>query len=886
VAYLGNDVFDEFKYEALRRKAKEEGHYSKLSTMDVIKLFPTHNRFDFRKKMGKKLQLILHEIDVLITEMNVFRFKFKPQQQFSMKWRQTDSKIIDPMKIASRSRAKDKKKLVDALLCEESNVDLTVLPIFGMGGLGKTTLAQLIFKDTKIKKHFQLLLWVCVSDNFDVDFLAKRIVEAAPGTVPSNKSPLDRLQEVVSGKRYLLVLDDVWNRDVSKWEKLKCSLQHRAGLGSCVLTTTRDKAIAKFMGTTKAHALGFLDKGVLKEIIETKAFVSEKDSHVKVLLVKMVGDMAEKCSGSPLAATALGSVLRTRHSIEEWEAVLNKRTICDEETGILPILKLSYNVLPSQMRQCFSFCAMFPKDYEIDVEILIRLWMANGFILEEKGAQCPEITGKQIFNELASRSFFQDVKEIDVEFYGGHHTERYYASVATCKIHDLMHDVAQSAMGKECVTITTKPSESDDFPYYSTRHLFVGLDYKETVLEGFVEKSFLGLQTVFCKEAHCYAGQLQFLSRYNSIRALKIYENSYKFLKPKYLHHLRYLDISGTSIESLPEDVSILYHLQTLNLSHCEHLVQLPKQMKYMTALRHLYNHGCPKLKMMPPELRCLTSLQTLTSFVAGTTRSRCSNLGELGLLDLGGQLKVRQLENVTKTEVIAANLGNKKKLTNLIFAWSRHCESHRDIDDDVLEGLEPPGGIKRLWIIRYDGRTWPTWMDTLLHLHYLQLLFCPFLFEIPTLPASLSELQIERCTCLEEIPTLPASLGKLIIKGCRSLESVLVRKQENNLPNLSLYIIECRYLRSLSVQLDCTSLYISFCGRIESLYGDMASVECLKLWYCYSLESIPDAPEAYSSLTYLRIRDCHSLKVLPPCLTQRLNGIKDKALDDHYTGN
>jgi hypothetical protein len=550
----------------------------------------------------------------------------------------------------------------------------------------------------------------------------------------------------VSGKRYLLVLDDVWNRDASQWEKLKCILQN-GGMGSCVMTTTRDKTIAEFMGTTKAHQLGFLDKGFIEEIIKTKAFTSEKERPAEEL-VQMVGAMANKCSGSPLAATALGSVLHTKHSAEEWEAILNRSTICDEETGILPILKLSYNVLPSQMRQCFSFCAMFPKDYEIDVEMLIRLWMANGFILEEKGV-CPESRGKQIFTELASRSFFQDVTE----------TQFMSPSGMTCKIHDLMHDVAQSAMGKECATIATKSSKSEDFPY-STHHLFVPSKYEETVLEGFLEKSSPGLQTLLYT-SQCAGGELQSLSKYNSIRVLKIIEGGCSlFLKPKYLHHLRYLDLSGSGIKSLPEDVSILYHLQTLNLSYCHNLVQLPKQMMYMTALRHLYTHGCLDLEMMPPELRCLTSLRTLTHFVAGTTGSSCSNLGELGLLDLGDQLQVCKLENVTETEARAANLGNKKRLIELSFAWTDPPNREPQRHHEVLEGLKPHDVIKVLRISSYGGSTWPTWMNTLQHLVKLEMFGCneidklPPLWQLPALQVLyMSRMPNLQCLCCGDPP-------------------------------------------------------------------------------------------------------------------------------------
>ncbi|PVH63536.1 hypothetical protein PAHAL_2G050100 [Panicum hallii] len=537
VTYQANDVLDEFKYEALRRRAKEEGRYKDLG-MDVIKLFPTYNRIVFRYMMANKLRMILQEIDDLIKEMNDFRFMLKPGPPEPTNYlRQNNSHIIDPVNIAKESRAREKKDVVDRLLAQASSSDLTVLPIVRMGGLGKTTLAQLIYNDPEIKKHFQLRLWVCVSDNFEVDSLADRILKEN-GCKPTGCSALEKLQNAVSGKRYLLVLDDVWNRDEHKWERLKSYLQH-GGSGSSVLTTTRDEAVAKLMmGKTEgAYKLESLGAYFIEKIIKTRAF-SSKEEEWPGELVKMVGQVAKRCAGSPLAATALGSLPRTKTTEEEWKSVLRRSSICDEENKILPVLKLSYNGLPSHMRQCFAFCAMFPKDYEIDVEMLIQLWMANGFILEKQGER-PEITGKNIFVELAARSFFQDVKGIPFQF---NHTE---VSRITCKIHDLMHDVAMDSMGNECATVATKLSKSEDFPF-SACHLFLSVNRAETILNASVEKGSPAFQTLICDG---YVKEdLKILSKYNSIRALKIKRGS--FLRPKYLHHLRYLDLSESDIES------------------------------------------------------------------------------------------------------------------------------------------------------------------------------------------------------------------------------------------------------------------------------------------------------------------------------------------------
>ncbi|KAF7111751.1 hypothetical protein CFC21_111728 [Triticum aestivum] len=376
VAYQANEVFDEFKYEALRRKAKKEGHYKELG-FDVVKLFPTHNRFVFCNRMGRKLRKIVQAIEVLVTEMNAFGFKYQQQPPVSSPLRRTDHASSDPeeiKKLINGSRANDKREIVSRLVGQANNEALTVIPIVGMGGLGKTTFAQVIYNVPEIQKHFNLMLWVCISDNFDVDSLATRIVEAASPekkddgtkeTAPKKKkTPLDKLQDLVSGQRYLLVLDDVWNKEVYKWKQLKARLQH-GGMGSVVLTTTRDGGVAEIMRTVEAYNLRALKHQYIREIIETTAFSHfKKEEERSAELVNMVDKIVGRCSGSPLAATALGSILSTKTSKEEWETVLSRSSICTEENGILPILKLicteENGILPILKLICTEENGIFP----------------------------------------------------------------------------------------------------------------------------------------------------------------------------------------------------------------------------------------------------------------------------------------------------------------------------------------------------------------------------------------------------------------------------------------------------------------------------------------------------------------------------------------------
>nr|AYD60116.1 powdery mildew resistance protein PM17 [Triticum aestivum] len=860
VAYGANEVFDEFKYEALRREAKKNGHYRKLG-FDVIKLFPTHNRVAFHYIMSRKLCLILQSVEVLIAEMQVFGFKYQPLPSVSREWRQTDYVINDPKEIASKSRDKDKVEVVGTLLRQANNADLAVVAIVGMGGLGKTTLAQLIYNEPGIQKHFQLLLWVCVSDTFDVNSIAKSIVEASPKkNDDTNKPPLERLQKLVSGQRYLIVLDDVWNREVHKWERLKDHLKH-GGMGSVVLTTTRDKGVAEIMGAD-THILGRLDDRFLKEIIEAGAFSSRGKKPVE--LVKMVDQIVDRCRGSPLAACALGSVLRTKTTVKEWKAIASRSSICTEETGILPILKLSYNDLPSHMKQCFAFCAIFPKDYKINVAKLIQLWIANGFIPEHKEDSL-ETIGQLIFDELASRSFFLDIEKSKEDW-------EYY-SRNTCKIHDLMHDIAMSVMEKECVAVTMELSEIELLGG-TARHLFLSCEGTEGILNDSLEKRSPAIQTLIC-DSHVRSS-LKHLSKYSSLHALKLCIRATEsfLLKSMYLHHLRYLDLSNSSIKSLPEDISILYNLQVLDLSDCYYLDRLPRQMKYMTSLRCLYTHGCPKLKSMPPELGKLTKLQTLTFFAAAVTGPNCSDVVELQHLNLGGQLELCQIENVIEAEAKVANLGNKKDLRELTLRWNSVCDSK------VLDNFEPHGELQVMKIYSYGGGCMGMLQNMveihLFHCERLRFFFrCSAIFTFPKLKVLMLEhlLGFERWWEIDERQaeqTIFPVLEKLFISNCGKLVALPEAPLLQGPCGEGGYTLVCSAFPALTVLKMKELESFQRWAAVEETQGEHILFPCLEelsIEECPKLTALPEAPlllEPCSERGYRLVRSAFpAVKVL-----------------------
>ncbi|XP_026384217.1 putative disease resistance protein RGA3 [Papaver somniferum] len=411
-AYDADDVLDAFSYEVMRGDGKNSLLFK------VKDFFSSSNHLYFKARMAHKIKDINGNLDGIAKEKEAFNLRsggggkvFRTTTSIARANLRGPAFVSDLETIVGKDN--DKTKILDLLIksptassSNRNNEKTPVIPIVGMAGLGKTKLAELVFPDKLIKENFDLSIWVCVTDDFDLNNVLRDISEY----IDNDKS--DKVINV-DVKKYLLVLDDLWNEEHDKWEKLKNCLMDGSE-GSKILVTTRKNHVANIVkGNIPSHHLKPLSDDECWSIIKQRAFAAGGPPETEDM-VKIGKDIAKICCGLPLAAEILGNVMRLRKEERQWVSIrdieiLEQEAIYNQK--IRPIIKLSYNHLSSNLKQCFSYCTLFPRGWDIEREALIQLWMAEGFLVAPSRETPLEDIGNEYFNDLLSHSLFQNVEK-------------------------------------------------------------------------------------------------------------------------------------------------------------------------------------------------------------------------------------------------------------------------------------------------------------------------------------------------------------------------------------------------------------------------------------------------------------------------------------------
>nr|GEV29370.1 disease resistance protein [Tanacetum cinerariifolium] len=821
------NVLDEAKTEVMIQSLHEEMG-NKYKRRAFFSYHRNPNMFKF--KIAHKLKNIRKKLEVIDANRSTFQLTPNTVSEDAtgiggmISSRETSS-LVNLSKIYGRD--KEKIMLIDKICKKDirhGDDDVRVYAIWGMGGIGKTTLAQYVYNHELVKARFDLKRWVYVSDVFDI----RRIIKSICGSKDLELDAMQAcLQDKLRGKKFFIVLDDVWieNIDMEKWDELCKSLSCGAK-GSTVMVTTRKENTAQLMAKIPElqHNVGVLSEEESWSLFKMLAFPGGGERE-NVRELELVGrEIVEKCKGLPLAVKSLGSLMSTKKRVNEWQLVNDKFMLEMQDNGILPALRLSYDNLLPHLKRCFAYCCVFSKGSRLSKDSLIEVWMANEFIPSQGDVNLYAL-GEEIFSCLVQRSFFQEVAEEDTE------------TGEVCKMHDLMHDLAHYVMRYDCAVMESSQqlitpdevlhlslswqgfrSSSQGF-HFSNRNLKRLRSLRSMLVTNrpvFVINRFYksNLKQIF---NHVYLRVLHL----NGIERSTLPESTCKLI------HLRYLKIEDSNIQVLPDTIIYLQNLQTLILISCWQLRELPKGFRYMRNLQRLDTGVCPSLRHMPVGVKELTNLRRLSRFAA--SKKEGAQIGELGTLNLlGWELTLSGLENVGGLrDAKSANLKDKKNIKSLRLMWSGN-ERSETCDSEVLEGLEPNSGLRELTIDGYIERAIsPSWLIKLVNL------------------TSIKFHALEECEYLPSLGTF-ASLKSITLSGMDSLKCF---HDEDNAT--SRYKILFPSLQKL---------HIYKCSSLVSLPSNFPKLGYLDISYCDKLRSLPGEIQSFKNLNNISIKDCRIL--------------------------
>ncbi|VAI26638.1 unnamed protein product [Triticum turgidum subsp. durum] len=460
----------------------------------------------------------------------------------------------------------------------------TIVSVCGMGGLGKTTLVRQVYKKDEIKQNFDCSAWISVSQSYNIEHLLRELLKQLqekekdiPHQVDTRDaaSLVQTLTDFLQDKRYLIVLDDMWSRDA--W----VLLNHALGIsknGSRIIITTRNEDVASLADDEHGIQLKTLGKEEAWDLFCRKAFPRLEGKTCPQSLIYLAEKIVDKCEGLPLAIVAIGSLLmRKRLSENEWKCFyhqLDWQIVNNPElSSVRNALDLSINHLPGYLKNCFLYCGIFPEDYEIRRDELIRLWIAEGFIEERGPSITMEEVGNEYLNEIAQRSLLQVVQR-DA-----------HGMAQTLQMHDLVRDIVVSKCASGKFSLLLDNSRDAMHSREARRVSVLKADSIEDTLDGGEKiRSFILFDQYVSSSWVETATQNFRLLRVLSLQFAEITKLPDVVTT---LFNLRYLDLSYTNLEVVPKALCKLRKLQMLDLM-VTRVVELPPEIKKLTELRFL----------------------------------------------------------------------------------------------------------------------------------------------------------------------------------------------------------------------------------------------------------------------------------------------------------
>ncbi|KAH6763008.1 hypothetical protein C2S52_020441 [Perilla frutescens var. hirtella] len=679
-AFLKDSTEKRSKHETLKELVKQIRNVV-YEAEDAIDTFVAHAAVHkARKQIGKalhifdysaKLRGVAHEIQSIRGRVKDIyenkKFGFEALHVGDGSDRATKEKKPPIVEEDNVVGFEDEAEKVVSLLTGGSD-DLEVISIIGMPGLGKTTLAKMIYRDARIEYEFYKRAWVYISQDYSrkevfLNILSNFMQLSDTMYKMNDENLAKELSKLLEKGKYLVVMDDVWTEEA--WNDLKIAFP-KNNKRSRILITSRIKKVARHANpNAEPHNLRFLTPDESWRLLQRKALGSENCPDE---LVRDGRHISNECRGLPLAIVVIGGVLLEKGT-DWWEKVatsVDAYIAMDEAKRMDSFIALSYNHLPYHLKACFIYFGVFPEDFEIPIWKLVRLWIAEGFIQQKEGMSLEDI----------AEEYLEDLVNRNLVMVGQFRSN---GKLKTCRVHDMLHEFCKKEAAEE--NFFQEIKRFDQGTYASSnpalekyRRLSIHsrvLNYISSKPVGPRVRSFLCFSS---EETMLPAEHISSIP--GAFKLLRVLDaRSIVFTRfpteLTQLVHLRYIVLT-CNFRILPAAISSLWNIQSLVVETSSRTLEIKADIWKMIQLRHVKTNASTALpgplsksRKSKDEVLMIGNLQTLSTISPEScTEDVFARAPNLKVLGIRGQL-AKLLENKGGS-MLFDGLGKLSHLENL----------------------------------------------------------------------------------------------------------------------------------------------------------------------------------------------------------------------------